>query len=179
MLFLSRISYKKNLDFALDILQEIDNENMVFDIYGPKEDKGYWQKCESILKKIPVNIKVNYKGVVEPEDISAVMSKYQVFLFPTRSENFGHVIVEAMSVGLVPVISNQTPWTELEKFSAGWDIPLDDKNRYVEVIEKLYTMNNEEFQILSKGSSKYIKEKLEVDELKEKYVRFFNKVANA
>ncbi|WP_323590748.1 glycosyltransferase [Aliarcobacter butzleri] len=175
ILFLSRISYKKNLYFALEILKEINNKNIIFDIYGPKEDKGYWQKCESILKKIPRNLKVNYKGIVEPEEISIVMSDYQVFLFPTKSENFGHVIVEAMSVGLVSIISDQTPWVELEKYNAGWDIPLDNKNRYLEVIEKLYAMDNNEFQILSKGGSKYIRDRLAVDELREKYIQFFDK----
>lgn len=179
IIFLSRIRDNKNLHFALKVLQNINNKNIVFDIYGPKEDEVYWDKCEKLIKNLQKDIKVNYKGMMKPDEIPNIMSKYHVLLLPTKTENFGHVIVEAMSVGLVPVISDQTPWVELEKHNAGWDIPLDNKNRYAEVIKKLYAMDNEEFQVLSKGSSKYISEKLAVDELKEKYVNFFNKVTNA
>lgn len=43
---------------------------------------------------------------------------------PTFNENYGHAIVESFVAGLPVVISDRTPWRNLEKINAGWDIPL-------------------------------------------------------
>ena len=110
VIFLSRISKKKNLLFAVKILQRITEGNIVFDIYGNKEDLSYWQECEEELKKLPKNVHWSYKGIADAERVVEIFSQYDVFLFPTMAENYGHVIFEAMAGGCVPIISDRTPW---------------------------------------------------------------------
>ena len=46
-------------------------------------------------------------------------SKYDVFLFPTKGENYGHVIFEALAGGCIPIISDQTPWNDIEQAGCG------------------------------------------------------------
>ena len=110
VIFLSRISKKKNLLFAVKILQRITEGNIIFDIYGNKEDLGYWQECEEELRKLPKNVIWSYKGIADAENVVEIFSQYDVFLFPTMAENYGHVIFEAMAGGCVPIISDRTPW---------------------------------------------------------------------
>ena len=38
-------------------------------------------------------------------------SEYDAFVFPTRGENFGHVIAESLSASCPVVCTDQTPWT--------------------------------------------------------------------
>ena len=65
LFYLSRIAKVKNLHYALDVLSKIKTEGRItYDIYGSLEDKTYWKECETIIKKLPSNIKVNYKGLV-------------------------------------------------------------------------------------------------------------------
>ena len=175
MIFVSRVSRKKNLHFALNILKEI-KYNISLDIYGPKEDIEYWNECENIIKTLPNNIKVTYKGSLAQNQIVEKMREYHCFFFPTLSENFGHVIVEAMQAGLIPIISNQTPWIKLNEVNAGWDIKLDDKNQYIQAIEELYTMDKEEYTNKSLSIMKYIHDKLDMDKLTIEYINFFNKI---
>jgi glycosyltransferase involved in cell wall biosynthesis len=177
ILFLSRIRDNKNLYFALEILKNIDDCNMILDIYGPIEDEKYWLKCKDLIEKLPRNIKAEYKGMILPENISNVISHYHTLFLPTKTENFGHVIVEAMLTGLVPIISNQTPWLNLEYEKAGWDIPLDNKIKYEEVVKKLYHMEEKEFTSLSYSTAKFINKKLEIDTLKQKYIEFFSQAS--
>ncbi len=110
VVFLSRISKKKNLLLCAKILQGITEGNIIFDIYGNKEDADYWKECEQELRKLPDNIKWSYKGEADSEKVIDIFSDYDVFLFPTMAENYGHVIFEAMAGGCVPVISDRTPW---------------------------------------------------------------------
>lgn len=43
-----------------------------------------------------------------------------LFVLPTHSENFGMVIVEALSCGVPVIIITGTPWNELFDNNTGW-----------------------------------------------------------
>ena len=154
IIFLSRIARKKNLDFALDILSGVDDD-VEFDIYGPTEDLNYWQECQALIECLPDNIKVTYKGVVHPEQASAVFSQYNLFLFPTRGENFGHVISEALRAGCPVLISDQTPWHGLEEKKAGWVVPLSQLEKFQTILNAMTEMDDAIFQEWSQGARVY------------------------
>ena len=80
---------------------------------------------------------------------------YHVFLFPTLGENYGHVIHEALSAGCPCVISDQTPWQNLEKNQAGFVFPLDRKDRFAAAIDHYAAMSEEEFQEASAAAYAY------------------------
>ncbi|TYL84600.1 glycosyltransferase [Bradyrhizobium cytisi] len=122
--FLSRISPKKNLTGALRAVS-LAKARVVFDIYGPKEDETYWEECQKLIDGLPPHVSVAYRGEVAHQDIASVFACYDLFLFPTLGENYGHVIFEAMSVGLPVLTSDQTPWNDLCEAGAGWAIAPD------------------------------------------------------
>ena len=126
--------------FAIKILQNV-NAEVIFDIYGPIQDGIYWNKCKEELKKLSKNVKWSYKGNANPEKVQEIFSEYDVFLFPTMGENYGHVIFEALSVGCIPVISDQTPWKEIDKKNAGYTLGLTQIQEYSKAIEALVDMD--------------------------------------
>lgn len=145
VIFLSRISRKKNLLLAAKILQQAVGD-IVFDIYGNMEDVSYWKECEAELKKLPGNVKWEYKGEADAEQVVKIFAKYDVFLFPTMAENYGHVIFEAMAGGCVPIISDKTPWTEEKTGKCGTVLELDRENAakdFAEVVEKYAGMTRQ------------------------------------
>ncbi|HKJ31773.1 MAG TPA: glycosyltransferase [Balneolales bacterium] len=154
ILFLSRISYKKNLDGALKILKKVRG-NIQFDIYGPIEDSVYWQKCQETISDLPENVKVEYKGMVPFEKVGEILSKYHLFFLPSKAENYGQVIFEALSAGCPVLISDQTPWRDLEKASAGYLFPLNEEEKFVQVIEKLISYEWKDYSHLKKGARTY------------------------
>lgn len=177
LIFISRIRDNKNLHFALELLKDTD-KNIIYDIYGPIEDKMYWNKCQKIIQNLPKNILVTYKGVLSPLDILETIKQYHALLLPTKTENFGHVIVEAMISGVIPIISNQTPWLELESKKAGWDLALNDKNSFLKAVEKVFEMDENTYSIYSQNTINYVKEKLQIDQIKNDYIDLFESKLN-
>ena len=143
-LMLSRISRIKNIDYLLELLNYCDNEVSVH-IYGVIEDQEYWEICKEKIEKLPAYINVEYKGMIQPSEVFATISNYRFFISPTKGENFGHSIFEAMLSGKPVIISDKTPWIGLEKKNIGWDIPLEDREKWVNILEYCACMKEQEY----------------------------------
>ncbi|MGX5805252.1 glycosyltransferase [Bradyrhizobium sp. Arg314] len=107
--FISRISPMKNLTGLLEILSRVDRK-IKLSIFGPVEDAAYWRNCQTIIKRLPTHITVEYRGALEPHEVSATFAAHDLFAFPTLGENFGHVIFEALRAGTPVLVSDRTPW---------------------------------------------------------------------
>lgn len=143
IVFLSRISREKNLDYALRVLKKV-NARVVFDIYGPAENQTYWKECQELIDQLPVNVKVNYLGSVTANQVVHVFSRYDLFLFPTGGEAYGHVIAECLIAGTPVLISTETPWRNLQADGLGWDVDLAKMDHYAEIIENLTLLSDDE-----------------------------------
>lgn len=159
LVFLSRLSREKNLDYALKILTRVKSR-VLFEIYGPAEDALYWEECRELIGRLPDNVRVKYLGGVSPEQVLQILGRYDLFFFPTTGENYGHVIAEALTTGTPVLISNQTPWRNLDSEGLGWDLPLADSDAFVTVIERLAAMSDEERRRQRASISAVIMEKL-------------------
>ena len=148
VVFLSRISRKKNLDGALRLLSNLQGD-IQFNIYGPLEDASYWTECKRIIDGLSPNITVQYCGSVPHEDVLSVMEAHDLFFFPTFGENFGHVILEAFLAGCPVVISDQTPWRGLSDKKVGWDIPLSSVADFNSVLQRCVMMDDDEYRTWS------------------------------
>lgn len=135
IVFLSRVSPKKNLRRAIEILQNI-RCGVIFDVYGPLEDTGYWASCQIAAKELPPHVRFNYGGLLHPAQVPDILAQYDLFYFPTLGENFGHVIAEALGCGLPILISDATPWRSLHERKLGWDVSLADADQFVARIEE-------------------------------------------
>lgn len=157
IVFLSRIARMKNLDFAIKLLTEVKGK-VEFDIYGPIEDQMYWGECQHLIELLPGNISVSYCGMVLPDRASCMFSQYHLFLFPTRGENFGHVILEALSAGCPVLTSDQTPWSQLATRQAGWSLPLSEPERFRIALNKLISMDQCAFGEMSQRARSYARD---------------------
>ncbi|MBK9241848.1 MAG: glycosyltransferase family 4 protein [Acidobacteria bacterium] len=132
--FLSRISPIKNLDFALRVLASVQAP-VVFTIYGPIEDAGYWAACEALVARLPEHIRAVYAGEVPSADVRGTLARHDLLFLPSRGESFGHVIHEALSAGVPVLTSDQTPWTDLDQHGAGWSLPLHSMAAFAHTID--------------------------------------------
>jgi len=165
----SRIAEIKNIDYSIRLLKELDQmddrfKEISFDIYGPLEDKDYWAQCLSIYKDVGSRIKVNYKGIVEYDKVVETLSKYHIFLLPSKGENFGHVIQEALLAGCPVLISDQTPWNKLENLNVGYDIELDRQGLFIDALKYYIYMDNNDYQVASTRAVEYGRYKVESQE---------------
>lgn len=160
LFFLSRISAKKNLLDALRHLSGCTQGSIQFDIIGPVSDAVYWSKCQQLIKNLPPNITVNYLGGVPSYKLPEYLVNYHALFLPTKNENYGHVIAEALSCGCCLIISDQTPWKEIENQQVGWTIPLKKTQAYQEAITHCLNLSQEDFDALSARAFAYARQKL-------------------
>lgn len=171
-IFLSRIVPKKNLSFALECLKKVKGK-VQFDIYGPIEDENYWNQCKQIIKKMPDNIQVTYKGLVSHDKVNETFSQYDCFLFPTFSENYGHVIAEALMAGCPVITSDQTPWNDLQKIGCGGSFSLDSRKDFIKALKDIIQKDKQNMEKCKYNTQKYINEKLDIKHINSEYNRCF------
>jgi glycosyltransferase involved in cell wall biosynthesis len=145
-----------------------------FNIYGPIEDQRYWRKCNTIIKSLPDNIEVEYCGIIDNVQVSEVMEAHSLFYFPTHGENFGHVILEALAAGCPILISDQTPWRDLESKGVGWDLPLDRPDLFNAALQKCVAMDEATLKKLSLRAKQFAEETINDPQVLEQNRSLFN-----
>ena len=176
LLSVSRLVKNKNVLYSIRLLHQV-HAFVEFDIYGPVEDEEYWSKCEEEIKKSPSNIVIRYCGSLSPEDARTIYYNYDGLLLPTQFENYGQVIAEALGHDCPIIISRgTTPWDDAADHGAGYCIPIGDDARYVEAIEEMSNLDNEGYCKMLDRVRTYAAKKMDVSQLKKKYVEVFQAI---
>lgn len=166
------ISPMKNHLLVLQALQKVTSV-INYHIYGPVKDSHYWSQCEALVKTLPTNIKVLYKGEIMPHLVTDVLNNAHVFILPSKSENFGHAIYEAMTVGKPVITSNHTPWNHLQDKRAGMNVSIEHTDDLTHTIEHFAAMDNVTMNEWSKSTREYAMAAIDVEEIKEQYLEMF------
>lgn len=171
VLFVSRISKKKNLLF---LIHEINNckskQKIHLTIIGFADDVSYYNLCLFYLKKYKISYE--FLGSIPHTQLPEHYSNSDIFCLPTLHENYGHVIIEALSYGLPVIISNNTPWKNLEKSRAGFDLKLN-QNNFCNKIEFFQKMKDSDYAIYSKNAIKYFESINPIKKLIEENINLF------
>ncbi len=154
LVYAGRISREKNLLGALDVLGMVSGD-ITLSIYGYIDEEDYWRECEAAIAKLPGNIRVVYRGAARHEEMPRIFREHDMMLSASWSENFGHGIIEAMSVGCPVLIGDKTPWRQLASARAGWDVPLDEPGAMSAVLAEAVRLDDDEFRHLSGGAIAY------------------------
>jgi glycosyltransferase involved in cell wall biosynthesis len=85
-LYVGRVAIEKNIEAFLAL-----------DLPGSKWVVGDGPALEGIRKKYP---EVNYLGVLDQPELAKVYAAADVFVFPSKTDTFGLVLLEAMACGL-------------------------------------------------------------------------------
>lgn len=176
--FLSRIVPMKNLDYALKVLHRV-GVPVVFDIFGPQEEASYWLECQRLIDELPKNVAVTVHGSVEHRDVARTLAQYDLFFLPTRGENFGHVIFEALRAGTPVLISNETPWRQLDERGVGWEFPLSEPGSFANAIEALSTWSPVELDLARARAKIYAEEVGASGEVRAANIQLFNRVVES
>ena len=150
---IARISTEKNTLFALEVLYWLNYKGKIqFDLFGSIYNETYWQQCQIILQKLPANISVHYRGSIDSSKVHETFSNYHFSFMPSKGENFGHSIFESFSAGCPVITSDKTPWQDLEERNIGWDISLNNKEKFQSVIQKCIDMKQAEYDKMSENA---------------------------
>lgn len=165
------ISPMKNILEVIRALNSV-NGNVQYDIYGAVKDMNYWAECETAIQLLRKNIEVNCKGILIPSKVPDVLAQYHVFILPSKSENFGHAIFEALSSGRPVITSHGTPFNELSERESGLNVASTERE-LSGAVNFFLQMNESELMRWSDYSVAYAREFMDSMHLKEGYDRMF------
>jgi glycosyltransferase involved in cell wall biosynthesis len=84
-LYVGRVSVEKNIQAFLAL-----------DLPGTKVVAGIGPELETLTRRFP---EVHFVGVLDPERLARLYSAADVFVFPSRTDTFGLVMLEALACG--------------------------------------------------------------------------------
>lgn len=157
LFYLGRIARIKNLHIVLSSLPTVRG-SVELTICGPVEDNEYWEHCLSHISRLPPNVKVHYLGMLEPGRIQHVLAKQDLMILPTSGENFCHAIFEALAAGCPVLVSDRTPWRNLEQKGIGWDLPLGNIDAFRDIIQHVVDMGELAHSEMRKRSRAFARE---------------------
>lgn len=173
MTTIALISPMKNHYLVLEALK-LCTSTIVYNIYGPVKDPSYWQKCLQLIDQLPGNVKVIYHGDVLPAKVEGTLSQAHVYIQPSKSENFGHSIFEALSIGRPVITSNNTPWNGLENAHAGMNIQPSNATDISNAVEFFAKMDRESLKLWSKSAAGYATSSVNIEGIGAKYLEMFS-----
>lgn len=135
MVFVGRAHPIKQLDYLLEALAQVGAQ-VHLTVVWTREDDVYADRCRALVDLLPARVTVEFHEGIPHEAVEDIIRANHIFALPTRGENFGHSIFEALAAGRPVLISDQTPWRRLAEEKAGWDLPLSNSETFVQRIEE-------------------------------------------
>jgi glycosyltransferase involved in cell wall biosynthesis len=133
-LFLGRITWKKGLDRLVTALRYAPGMHLVV---AGNDDEGYWPEVMRIAEDCGVSDRIHYVGYVDGSAKVALISQALLLALPSYSENFGNVVLEAMALGVPPVVSPEVGAASLVSESGGGFVVSGDPPAFGAALAKL------------------------------------------
>ena len=99
-------------------------------------DDGVGEKLRKQIKKLNIGSSVFLIGAVNFEDKKLLLNNCDYFTLASEFESFGIVIAEALSCGKPVVISNKTPWKDIQINNCGI-LADNEKNSFNDAFSKI------------------------------------------
>lgn len=124
LICIARISAEKGILEALEFLQSVQSAGKVrVDFFGTFQDEKFLGTCKERAAALK-GVNCFFHGELPPSEIPDRMKEAHFFYLPTRGENYGHAIIEALQYGRPVIISDRTPWKFKVDDVAGFSPPL-------------------------------------------------------
>lgn len=162
MLYLGRIAPIKALDRLIEGLAKsvcFRDSNTVFKIVGGVEPQfqSYYEELKQMIASYGLMDKVIFVGPLSGDAKYQVYADAHAMFLVSHSENFGNVVIEALSQGTPVIASKGTPWEKLKEKEAGYWID-NNPEEIAKVIDVLLQQSNEDYMKLRENALKFTKD---------------------
>lgn len=123
VLFLSRLSPKKNPDLLMRAFGNLKITDARLVIAGPDES-GYLKRLKNLASALGIASKVVFTGPLYGQDKLSALVDADIFVLPSRNENFGNVVAESIAVGTPVVVTDKCGIAPHVREKAGLVVPV-------------------------------------------------------
>jgi glycosyltransferase involved in cell wall biosynthesis len=123
ILFLSRLIPRKGADILIDAFARSCPHSGRLVIAGPEGDPGYLSYLQARARNSGAGDRVIFAGPLYEGDKAAALGDADLFVLPSRYENFANVAAEAIACGVPVIVSDTCGISSLVEGKAGLVIP--------------------------------------------------------
>lgn len=106
LLFAGRIAKAKGVDLLINALPQVIKQKPDTHLVIIGEDFGYRKQCEALAKSLGMEKFITWTGKTTREQLIGAYQNASAFVFPSRFEAFGIVLLEAGAAGCPIVATN-------------------------------------------------------------------------
>lgn len=180
LLFLSRVHPFKGLKLLLESILVIKNDfkenNWILVIAGPDE-LNHTSELRLFVKLNNLNNIVKFIGPQYKNDKINLFDSADCFILPTKGENFGIAILEALARGLPVITTKNTPWKILEDNQCGWVVKRN-KNEFIRIILNLFLVKNSNLSRMGHNGINLVKNNYTWSKITNQTICLYNWVLN-
>lgn len=157
-LWMSRIHETKGADIYVEAFIRMcaKREDFVGILAGPDEI-GLENELKQKITNLGLNKRLFFAGPVTGKYKQLILDKSDCFIFPTRSEGFSMVLLEALLNRCVAITSPGAHFSELEFANAGFVIDRTIE-AYVKMMEQFLELSIRDVNIMQENAKKLVEE---------------------
>lgn len=119
ILFLSRLHYKKGLDYLADAFAIVAPKAPDLRLVVAGADDGYKATFEQMIARHNLQSRTHLTGPLYGTEKLAAFNDARLFCLPSRQEGFSIAITESLACGTPSVVTRDCHYPEVETFGAG------------------------------------------------------------
>lgn len=179
IIFFSRIHKKKGILELVNAWSKINNKkNWILEIYGPTSDELYYKKINKKILELKLEESFILKNpVFNNFKKEKIFKNADGFILPSRSENFGISIGEALSYGLPVLTTHNTPWQIINEYKAGLVFDFSIENIILN-LEKFINLTDKERYQMGLMGMKLIKDNFLEQKIFKQYQKMYKDLKN-
>lgn len=121
LLYVARIDPIKGLERLIDIWKEMCAKYPLWHlVIAGTGNRQYVQGIERYILQRNLKSRITCVGFVEGDYKNELLSRAELFILPSFSENFSNSVAEALAYSVPVIATNGTPWKLLNERQCGW-----------------------------------------------------------
>lgn len=156
-LAIGRLHPVKGYTELIDVWASLKPKGWKLVIAGPDE-AGYRKTLEDRIINRQLSGEVQLLGEVDDVQKWSLLNRCELFVAPSKTENFGMAIAEALQSGTPVITTTGTPWQELKKYDCGWWVTSEIK-ALKNALAQATLMDSDSLNVKGSNGRKLISEK--------------------
>ena len=144
LLFLARVHPKKGLDVLLPAIAKVQTKSTILLIVGPREP-SYFEAIRRDIKRLGIEERVRFLEPMYGEARFAAYSAAELYILPSKQENFGITVAESMALGVPVIVSPEVALSDVVSGSNSGVVVPRDPELIAQAIDEL--LDNDQLRL--------------------------------
>jgi glycosyltransferase involved in cell wall biosynthesis len=151
LIYVGRVSKEKNLHLLADAFAQMTQtrKDVHLVVVG---DGPYLEEMRTSMQDLPCH----FTGYLSGDALSEIYASSDLFVFPSTTDTFGNVVLEAQASGLPVIVTDEGgPCENMVHQETGLIVPADDRKALLEAMQTLVN-NPQRINTMGSAARKYV-----------------------